>query len=88
MNSGIARVEFFPRVPGDNVQAEIIMQDGTSTENVAETIAQIEEAIYKIDKEYRAENPDTVGLVDHVASFGMRRRSGHVSRSADKVRIS
>ena len=71
MNSGIARVEFFPRVPGDNVQAEIMMQDGTSTENVAETIAQIEEAIYKIDKEYRAENPNTIGLVDHVASFGM-----------------
>ena len=73
MNSGIARVEFFPRVPGDNVQAEIIMQDGTSTENVAETIAQIEEAIYKIDKEYRAENPNTIGLVDHVASFGIGR---------------
>jgi multidrug efflux pump subunit AcrB len=69
VNSGIARFEFFPSVPGDGVQAEIIMQDGASAESLAETIDQIETAIYKVDKKYRAENPDTVGLVEHVAFF-------------------
>ena len=69
VNSGIARFEFFPSVPGDGVQAEIIMQDGASAESLAETIDQIETAIYKVDKKYRAENPNTVGLVEHVAFF-------------------
>ena len=69
VNSGIARFEFFPQVPGDAVQAEIIMQDGASAESLAETINQIETAIYKVDKKYRAENPSTDGLVEHVAFF-------------------
>jgi multidrug efflux pump subunit AcrB len=69
VNSGIARFEFFPSVPGDGVQAEVIMQDGASAESLAETIDQIETAIYKVDKKYRAENPDTVGLVEHVSFF-------------------
>ena len=46
VNSGIARFEFFPNVPGDDVQAQIIMQDGASSESLAETIDQIETAIY------------------------------------------
>ena len=69
VNSGIARFEFFPNVPGDDVQAQIIMQDGASSESLAETIDQIETAIYAVDKKYRDENPDTEGLVEHVAFF-------------------
>ena len=69
VNSGIARFEFFPNVPGDDVQAQIIMQDGASSESLAETIDQIETAIYAVDKKYRDENPDTKGLVEHVAFF-------------------
>ena len=45
------------------------MQDGASSESLAETIDQIETAIYAVDKEYRDENPDTKGLVEHVAFF-------------------
>ena len=69
VNSGIARFEFFPNVPGNGVQAQIIMQDGASAESLSETIDQIESAIYAVDKNYRAENPDTAGLVEHVAFF-------------------
>ena len=69
VNSGIARFEFFPNVPGDGVRAQIIMQDGASSESLAETIDQIETAIYAVDKAYRDENPDTEGLVEHVAFF-------------------
>ena len=69
VNSGVARMEFFPNVPGDNVRAEIIMQDGASSEGLAETIDQIETAIYKLDERYRVENPNEDGLVEHVASF-------------------
>ena len=67
--SGIAKFEFFPNVPGDDVRASIVMQDGASAESLSETIAVVESAIYRIDQEYRDANPDTIGLVEHVAFF-------------------
>ncbi len=68
-SSGLAKFEFFPNVPGDDVRANIVMQDGASQESLDETIDIIESAIYKIDQQYRDENPDSDGLVQHVAFF-------------------
>ena len=67
--SGIAKFEFFPNVPGDDVRASIVMQDGASAESLSETIEVVESAIYRIDQAYRDANPDTIGLVEHVAFF-------------------
>ena len=69
VNSGIARFEFFPNVPGDGVQAQIIMQDGASAENLQETLSRVEAAAYEIDAEYRRSHPDDKGLVEHLVFF-------------------
>ena len=69
VGSGIARFEFFPMVPGDGVQAEIIMQDGASVESMLDTIAVVEDAIFAVDEKYRLENPGETGLVEYVAFF-------------------
>jgi len=69
VGSGIARFEFFPMVPGDGVQAEIIMQDGASVESMLDTIAVVEDAIFAVDEKFRLENPDETGLVENVAFF-------------------
>ena len=69
VGSGIARFEFFPMVPGDGVQAEIIMQDGASVESMLDTIAVVEDAIFAVDEKYRLENPGETGLVENVAFF-------------------
>ena len=66
LTSGIARFEFFPSVPGNDLQAQIIMQDGTSQESLEETILEVESAIYKIDADHRQQYPDSAGLVEHV----------------------
>ncbi len=65
VNSGIARFEFFPNVPGDDVQAQIIMQDGTSVENLQETLTRVEAAAYAVDAEYRNSHPGSKGLIEH-----------------------
>lgn len=69
VNSGIARFEFFPNVPGDGVQAQIIMRDGTSAENLQETLSRIEGAAYEVDAEYRRTHPDDKGLIEHLIFF-------------------
>lgn len=68
-SSGIARFEFFPNVAGDDVRAEITMQDGASSESVTEMINVVENAIYKIDRQFREASADGSGIVEHVAFF-------------------
>ena len=65
VSSGIARFEFFPNVPGDGVQAQIIMQDGTSVQNLQETLSRVEAAAYEVDAEYRSSHPGSKGLIEH-----------------------
>ncbi|MGB0449042.1 MAG: efflux RND transporter permease subunit [Porticoccaceae bacterium] len=69
LGSGIARFEFFPDVPGDNIRANIIMQDGVSSESLVEALKKVEAAAYKVDSDYRKANPETKGLVEHVLYY-------------------
>ena len=69
VNSGIARFEFFPNVPGDGVQAKIIMQDGASEENLQETLSRVEAAAYEVDAEYRRSYPHEKGLIEHLVFY-------------------
>ena len=66
LNSGLARYEFFPDIPGDDVRADLIMQDGSSAESMLETVYFVEDAIYAVDERYRKENPSTQGLLQNV----------------------
>ena len=67
VSSGLARYEFFPDVPGDIVQANVTMQDGSSPENLTETMQIIENAIYEIQDEYRRESPNASNFIEHLA---------------------
>ncbi len=69
VSTGIARFEFFPNVPGDGVQAQIIMQDGTSAEIMRETLSRVEAAAYQMDTDYRAEYPQDKGLLEHLIFY-------------------
>ncbi|MDG1818557.1 MAG: efflux RND transporter permease subunit [Porticoccaceae bacterium] len=69
VNSGIARFEFFPNVPGDGVQAKVTMQDGTSAEILEETLTRIEAAAFEVDAEHRRNYPQDKGLIEHVIFY-------------------
>ena len=65
LSGGIARFEFFPDVPGDDIHAVVTMQDGSSTENFNEALLAIEEAIYQVDSDFMAANPKAKSLLAH-----------------------
>ena len=69
VSSGIARIEFFPNVPGDGVQAQIVMQDGASVENLQETLSRIEVAAYEVEADYHRDHPDDKGLIEHLIFY-------------------
>ena len=81
ITSGIAKFEFFPNVPGDDVRAEITMHDGASRESISETINIVENAIYTVNESYLLSNPSSVGLIEHV-SFHVKDDSEIVFRLA------
>ena len=81
ITSGIAKFEFFPNVPGDDVRAEITMHDGASRESISETINIVENAIYTVNENYLLNNASSVGLIEHV-SFHVKDDSEIVFRLA------
>jgi len=67
--SGIAKFEFFPNIPSDEIRAEIVAQDGTSAENLKILLKTIEAAAYRVDEEYRQRYPKSDGLIKHVLLY-------------------
>ncbi|MCH7898274.1 MAG: efflux RND transporter permease subunit, partial [Proteobacteria bacterium] len=58
LGSGFARFVLFPDVPGDFIQVELQMQNGTAPAVRNQALARLEQAILVLDDEYQAENPD------------------------------
>ena len=69
VNGGVARFEFFPNVPGDNIKADLTLQDGASSSSLLESITVVEDAIFKVDEDFRSANPKSDGLIKHVGFF-------------------
>ena len=69
MNSGFVRVVLFPEVPGDFIQMQLTMQNGTAPQVRNEALNRLERAILDINEEYVAQNPGVMEPVNHVAVF-------------------
>ena len=69
MNSGIVRVVLFPDVPGDFIQVEMAMHNGTAPEIRDVALERVEIAILEINAEYVDANPESADPIDHVGLF-------------------
>jgi multidrug efflux pump subunit AcrB len=65
LSGGIARFEFFPDVPGDDIHAIITMQDGSSTESFNEALLAAEKAIYQVEEDFLEANPGAESFLAH-----------------------
>lgn len=69
LQSGIVRVVLFPEVPGDFIQMNLTMQNGTAPATRNAALTRLEQAILQINDEYVAANPGVDDPVNHVAVF-------------------
>ncbi len=69
LKSGFVRVVLFPEVPGDFIQVQLTMQNGTAPEIRNAALDKIEAAILTMNEEYIMENPDLDPMISHVGSF-------------------
>jgi multidrug efflux pump subunit AcrB len=69
INSGLVRVVLFPEVPGDFIQTQLTMQNGTAPQVRNAALGRIEQAVLEINEEYVSANPGVMEPVNHVAVF-------------------
>jgi multidrug efflux pump subunit AcrB len=69
LQSGIVRVVLFPEVPGDFIQLNMTMQNGTPPAVRNAALTRLEQAILTVNDEYLAANPGADDPVNHVAVF-------------------
>lgn len=69
MNSGIVRTVLFPEVPGDFIQVQMTMQNGTAPQVRNVALDRLEKTILEINAEYVEAKPGSDDPVDHVGVF-------------------
>jgi multidrug efflux pump subunit AcrB len=67
--SSLVRVVLFPEVPSDFVRVQLEMETGTAPETRNAALERIENAVREMNREYVAENPDTLPMLRHVGAF-------------------
>ena len=67
--SSLVRVVLFPEVPSDFVRVQLEMETGTAPETRNAVLERIERAVRDMNKEYVADNPDTLPMLRHVGAF-------------------
>lgn len=66
---GMVRVIMMPSVPNDFIQASLEMVEGTTEEQMLSGYKQFNDALYAVDREYKAETGNETGLLKHVFAY-------------------
>lgn len=69
MNSGIVRTVLFPEVPGDFIQVQLSMQNGTAPHVRNAALDRIEKAALDLNRDWVAEHPDYDEPINHMGVF-------------------
>jgi multidrug efflux pump subunit AcrB len=88
MSSGIVRNVLFPKVPGDFIRMELVMQNGTAPEVRNAAMDRLESAILAINDDFQIDHPGEEDPVNHVGAFRRSDNSGvifvEISKSEDR----
>lgn len=69
INSGFIRVVLFPDVPGDFIQVNMQMEDGTPPAVRNEALNRIETAALQLNEDWTAEHPEDDPPINHLGVF-------------------
>ncbi|QFU74906.1 efflux RND transporter permease subunit [Halioglobus maricola] len=75
---GVVRVVISPHTPGEFVQIELRMSEGTPEERTVETVTSIVTTLDQIDRDYQNKNDTENGLVAHVSAFAFNDIEGRI----------
>ncbi|MGB5623176.1 MAG: efflux RND transporter permease subunit [Gammaproteobacteria bacterium] len=78
MNSGIVRTVLFPDVPGDFIQVQMTMQNGTAPQIRNAALDRLEQAALELNEAWVAENPDADPPINHLGVFTQGDTGGQI----------
>jgi multidrug efflux pump subunit AcrB len=84
ISGGLVRTVIAPDVPGEFINVEMEMTEGSPEERTLETIAHIVAALDRVEADYRSESGRDQRLVQHVFAYGSSRISGGVNLELSK----
>ncbi|MEO1203158.1 MAG: efflux RND transporter permease subunit [Pseudomonadota bacterium] len=67
--AGVVRFNIFPSEASDFIRTELEMQSGSAPAERDRVVNRLEQAIFEINDEFVAENPDALPLIQHVGAF-------------------
>ena len=78
MNSGIVRTVLFPDVPGDFIQVQMTMQNGTAPRIRNAALDRLEQAALELNEAWVAENPGADPPINHLGVFTQGDTGGQI----------
>tara|TARA_R110002110_G_scaffold415561_2_gene651000 strand:+ start:233510 stop:236680 length:3171 start_codon:yes stop_codon:yes gene_type:complete len=75
---GVVRTILAPEAPGEFLQLELRMSDGTPEERTLEVVGDITRALDTVEKNYQRQTGSNGRLVGHMASYGFARINGRI----------
>ncbi|PLW82981.1 acriflavin resistance protein [Kineobactrum sediminis] len=75
---GVVRTVISPDVPGEFINAELRMSEGTPEERTQEAISSIVAALRQVERDYQQDTGQDARLVEHISAYGSDRISGGV----------
>ncbi|KAA1192827.1 efflux RND transporter permease subunit [Pseudohalioglobus sediminis] len=81
---GVVRTVLSPHTPGEFLQAELRMSEGSPEEATIDAVNQIVVALEQVDLEYQRENNTDDSIVDYIAAYGFERINGRIDVELSK----
>ncbi|MEO0580313.1 MAG: efflux RND transporter permease subunit, partial [Pseudomonadota bacterium] len=69
IGGGLTRIVLFPEVPGDYIQMDMTVENGTPPAVRNALLLEVEDALFRVVDEYDEANPETIRPVRHIATF-------------------
>ena len=73
---GVVRTIIAPEVPGEFIQAEVRMVQGTPEERTREVVSSMVEALFQVERDYQESSGTSERLIEHVGLYGFERING------------
>lgn len=81
---GVVRTVLSPHTPGEFIQVELRMSEGSPEEATIDAVNQIVVALEQVDLEYQRENNTDDSIVDYIAAYGFERINGRIDVELSK----
>lgn len=76
---GVVRTVIAPDVPGEFIQAELRMVQGTPEDRTLEAVTAMVNTLFKVQEDYQDESGTTEPLIKHIAAYGFERINGRIT---------